>query len=95
MRIEPVSPLDKEAPENGNIDVFVRLDDGRVYSLLVATPNNIYSCMDNEGIDYFFGVPPLFVKVLTRENIETAVRALVSEYGGRWLEVYGTLQGRE
>jgi hypothetical protein len=45
--------------------------------------------MDNEGKDYFFGEPMLFVKYLTVENIEKAVRAIIEEEDGRWLEVYG------
>ena len=60
---------------------------------LVATPNNIYWCMDNEKNDYYFGAPPLFVRTLTRRDIETAVAALIQE--PRFLEVYGTLQSRE
>lgn len=90
MQIRFVSPETEVNPDNDNVDVHVRLDDGRVYSLLVATPNNIYSCMDNERIDYFFGFPPLFVRTLTRENVEAAVAALVRE--PRWLEVYGAVQ---
>jgi hypothetical protein len=87
-----VSPLSDIEPENDNIDVHVHLSDGRVYSFLVATPNNIYKCMDNEGIEYFFGIPPLFVKVLDRPHIEEVVRALLSENNGKWLAVYGVLQ---
>ena len=45
--------------------------------------------MENEGIDYFFGEPMLFVKCLTPENIEKAIRAIVAEDNGRWLKVYG------
>ena len=76
-------------PENDNIDVHVVLEDGREFTFVVATPNNIFWCMDNEGRDYFFGEPILFVKNLTAENIERAVRAIVSEDEGRWLGVYG------
>ena len=90
MRIEYVSPEEEVNPEDDNVDIHVRLDDGRVYSVLVATPNNIYSCMENESIDYFFGVPPLFVKRLTRDNVERAVRALMCDPDS--LSVYATLQ---
>ena len=89
-RVEFVSPESDVDPENANADILVYLDDGRVYSLLVATPNNIYQCMDNEGNDYYFGVPPLFVRALTRANVEAAVAALMSE--PKWMETYGTLQ---
>jgi hypothetical protein len=92
LEIEYVSPLDDVDPENDNIDVHVRLDDGRVYSFLIATPNNIYSCMNNDGNEYFFGTPPVFVRVLDQKHVEEALRALLSEYDGRWLHTYGTLQ---
>jgi hypothetical protein len=92
FEIEFVSPLEDEDPTNGNVDVHLRLPDGRAYSLLVATPNNIYSCMDNSREEYFFGVPPVFVRVLDREHIEAAIRALLSEDKGKWLGVYGVLQ---
>jgi hypothetical protein len=74
---------------NDNIDVNVVLDDGRQYTFVVATPNNVFWCMENEGQDYFFGAPMLFVKSLTVENVERAVRAIVSEDDGRWLGIYG------
>jgi hypothetical protein len=90
--IEYVSSLSDVDPENDNLDVHVRLSDGRVYSFLIATPNNIYKCMTNDGNEYFFGTPPVFVRVLDRMHVETALRAPLSEYDGRWLETYGTLQ---
>jgi hypothetical protein len=92
MNIKYVSPLVDVDLENDNIDVHFELDDGRVFSLLVATPNNIFWCMANEGSDFYFGVPPLFVRVLTKECVEKAVNAPVTEDDGRWLCVYGTLQ---
>jgi len=75
--------------ENDNIDVHVVLDDGREFTFVFATPNNIFWCMENEGVDYFFGEPTVFVKNLTKENIEKAIARLVSEDNGRWLEIYG------
>jgi hypothetical protein len=83
------SPLQDCNPENDNVDVAVTTDDGRTYTLIVATPNNILWCMDNEGLDYFFGSPMIFVKRLTNENVERAIRAIVSEDDGKWLSVYG------
>lgn len=76
-------------PENDNLDVHVILEDGREFTFVVATPNNVFWCMDNEGIDYFFGEPMVFVKCLTPENIERAIRAIITENDGRWLKVYG------
>jgi hypothetical protein len=48
--------------------------------------------MDNEGKDYWFGTPPLLVRRLSVATIENAVRALLSEGDGSWLEAYGALQ---
>ena len=91
MRVEFAAPIEQINPENDNFDVRLHLDDGRVYSFLVATPSNIYSCMENEGLDYFFGVPPVFVRRLTAENVERALTAIL-ESGAEILNVYGTLQ---
>jgi hypothetical protein len=90
MRIEFLSLETKIDPDNDNVDVALHLDDGRTYDFVVATPNNIYWCMDNEGVDHFFAEPPLFVRRLTRENVERAFVALLEE--PRLLEVYGSLQ---
>jgi hypothetical protein len=48
--------------------------------------------MQNEGLDYFIGIPPVFVHILTADNIERALKAVITENDGRWLEIYGTLQ---
>jgi hypothetical protein len=92
MRITYVGGLEEVDPENDNIDVHVELDDGRVLSLLVMTPNNVFWCMENEGVDHYFGTPAVFVRLLNRDCIEKAIEALVTEDNGRWLGVYGTLQ---
>jgi hypothetical protein len=61
-----------------------------VFGLLVATPNNINWCMDKERTDYYFGVPPLFVRRLPRMTVETAIGALLQE--PEMLDIYGSLQ---
>jgi hypothetical protein len=99
MRIDFVSPEDEINPENDNVDVHLHLDDGRVYSFVVATPKNIYSCMDNdihcgmvvEEADYFFSYPPpLLVRRLDRDCVERAMIALLDN--PRLLEIYGVRQ---
>lgn len=87
-----LSPLEEANSENDNIDVHVRLDDGRIFSFVFATPNNLFWCMANEGLDYYFGVPTVFVRVLNKECIEKAIQAILSENKAHWLDVYGTLQ---
>jgi hypothetical protein len=59
-----LSDLAERNPDNDNIDVHIVLDDGRQYTFVVATPNNVFWCMDNEGLDYLFGEPMIFVKNL-------------------------------
>ena len=88
MRIDFLSDLSEIDPDNDNLDISVRLDDGRTCTFIVATPNSIYRCMDNEGIAYFFGSPPVFVRRITLSNIREAVEALIKE--PRWLEIYGS-----
>lgn len=98
MKIISITYLSEIAeinPENDNIDVQIALDDGREFTFTLATPNNIYWCMENEGIDYFFGEPIVFVKNLTKANIERALRNIVEEDNGRWLTVYGSLNDTE
>jgi hypothetical protein len=85
-----LSDLPECNPENGNLDVQILLEDGREFTFVVATPNNIFWCMENEGIDYFFGEPVVFVKNLTTDNIERALERIVVEDGGKWLAVYGS-----
>jgi hypothetical protein len=92
LEVQYVSPIEEVDPENDNVDVHVQLSDGRCYGFVVATPNNIFQCMANEGVDYFFGVPVLFVRLLDEAHIERAIRALLSEEDGKWLRVYGVLQ---
>ena len=89
IKITYLSDLSEINPENDNLDVHVTLEDGREFTFVVATPNNVFWCMENEGTDYFFGNPILFVKCLTIENVERAVRAIVEYDGGRWLDIYG------
>jgi hypothetical protein len=85
-----LSELAECNPENDSLDVHVLLDDGREFTFIVATPNNIFWCMENEGIDYFFGEPVIFVKNLNKENIERALERIVTEDGGKWLSTYGS-----
>ncbi|WP_109488096.1 hypothetical protein [Occallatibacter savannae] len=87
MQIEFLSDVNEIDPDNDNIDVSVTLDDGHVYTFLLATPNNIYRCMENEGVGYFFGSPAIFVRRLTLSNVREAIEAVVKE--PKWLEIYG------
>src|SRR6266853_2200058 len=88
LAINYLSDLAECNPENDNLDVHIVLEDGREFTFVVSTPNNISWCMENEGVDYFFGEPVVFVKNLTKENIERVMEKVVAEDGGKWLAVY-------
>jgi hypothetical protein len=90
LAINYLSDLAECNPENDNLDVHIVLEDGREFTFVVSTPNNISWCMENEGFDYFFGEPVVFVKNLTKENIERVMEKIVAEDGGKWLAVYGS-----
>jgi hypothetical protein len=48
-----VSPLEHVTDiENDNIDVFVELEDGHEYVIVVGTCNNILSLMDKEKMNF-------------------------------------------
>ncbi len=74
--------------ENSNIDVFVELEDGYTYTVVVATAKNIEYLMDKEKMNYFEpGHPFILVKKLTKEIITEAIEAYASD-DGYWLKLY-------
>jgi|GEM_PF-503357 len=88
VSIEYPVPLNKVSDVlDDNIDVFVTLEDGVTYSVVVFTPKNFISCMDNNGLDYLPpSPPPIIVRSLTQENIENAILAY-AEDNAFWLKV--------
>ena len=74
--------------ENSNIDVFVELEDGYTYTVVVATAKNIESLMDKEKMNYFEpGYLFIIVKKLTKEIISEAIEAYASDEA-YWLKLY-------
>ena len=74
--------------ENDNIDVFVELEDGVTYTMVVSTPKNYYWYMDKEGFDYIPPSPPdIIVRSLTKENICKAIEAF-AEDDAYWMKLY-------
>lgn len=74
--------------ENDNIDVFIELDDGFQYNMLVATPQNLICLMDKENMNYLpAGGPFIVVKTLTEENIRNAIENYLED-DGYWLKLY-------
>jgi hypothetical protein len=75
--------------ENSNIDVFVELEDGYTYTVVVATAKNIESLMDKEKMNYFEpGHPFIIVKKLTKDIIEETLKAYAENNDGYWLKLY-------
>ena len=59
-----------------NMDVSVKLENGRNYVLVVGTPKNLLRLMDNEKSDFLFpGDPIVIVRKMTKEVIEQAIKA--------------------
>ena len=80
---------DNPGIEHQNIDVFIELEDGYTYVLVVATPKNIKYLMEKDKINYFEpGHPFLIVKELTKEIIEEAAKAYAKESDEYWLKFY-------
>ncbi|MGG4397449.1 hypothetical protein ABEX25_24420 [Paenibacillus thiaminolyticus] len=89
LKIDYPTPISKvEDIENDNIDIFVTLDDGITYSLVVTTPQNYYWYMDKEGMDFIPASPPdIIVRRLTEENIQKAVESYIAD-NGYWIKLF-------
>ena len=80
--------IDVFDPENSNIDVFVDVENGFTYVLTVATPKNMESLMEKEGLNYYGpGYPFLLVKTITEDIIKEAIYAH-AEDDGYWIKLY-------
>jgi hypothetical protein len=74
--------------EDYNLDVFVELEDGYTYTVVIATAKNILSLMDNEKTNFSEpGDPFIIVRKLTKEIIEETVKAY-AENDAYWLKFY-------
>ena len=61
---------------NDNIDVFVELEDGFEYTVIVGTPKNFLTLMNQHGMHFLEpGYPFIIVRNLTMEVIEKAIHA--------------------
>ena len=81
-------------PCHDNIDVCVTLADGRQFTFVVATPENLKCLMDKDGTAYLRpGLPFLFVKELTDENIRCVIEELIQndlEWDDTLIRIYGS-----
>ena len=87
--ISITTPLEELNAENDNIDVCVTMKDGRTYTFVVCTPDNLKDLMKKDGVPYLKPCCPMLVaEKLTKEVIERLVDELI-EAGDPFLRTYG------
>ena len=79
MKVESITFLSdlKDVKDifDDNMDVSVKLENGRNYVLVVGTPKNLLRLMENEKSDFLSPEDPIvIVKKMTKEVIEQAIR---------------------
>ena len=84
MKVESITFLSdlKDVKDifDDNIDVSVKLENGRNYVLVVGTPKNLLRLMENEKSDFLSpGDPIVIVKKMTKEVIEQAIKAYAED----------------
>lgn len=72
------------SPEHACAVVQVRIEDGREFSLLTATPSWFEKTFAEMGLSFYFGPSILFVTKLEPKLVRKAVNAMAAE-GDRWL----------
>jgi hypothetical protein len=77
------------SPDHACAVVQVRIEDGREFSLLTATPSWFEKTFAEMGLAYYFGPSVLFVARLEPKLVRKAVAAMAAE-GDRWLCRYDT-----
>jgi len=93
MRVKKISfpiPLTNiEDIYDDNIDVFVDLENGRSYTVIVGTYKNILSLLNQENSNFLPpGEPIIMVRKLTMEVIEEAIEAYAKHRDGYWLKLH-------
>ncbi|WP_413366256.1 hypothetical protein [Lysinibacillus sp. 3P01SB] len=84
----PTSLLQVNNSKDDNIDIFVELDDGFTYTLVVCTPKNLETLMKRENIEYLPAMPPMIiVNEITEGNIRKALETYLDN-NAYWLKLY-------
>ena len=87
--IYPTS-LEQIDPDNDNIDILVQTENGKQYTFVVATPDNLKYLMNKDKISFLRpSLPFLFVEKLTHANIDNVVKSLLEE-DEQLIRIYGT-----
>ena len=75
--------------DNDNVDILVQTENGKRYSFVVATPDNLKHLMQKENLPYLKPVLPfLFVEKITESHIRMLIDSLIEE-GDRLIRIYG------
>ena len=75
--------------DNDNMDVLVQTENGKQYTFVVATPDNVKYLMKKDNVPFLKpGLPFLFVEKLTETNIRMVVESLLEE-DEQLIRVYG------
>ena len=79
-------------PENDTIDVCMTFPDGRSFTFVVSTPENLKQLMASEGKPYLSPGAPMLIAQRLTEDIVTRLLAELAEnapllncYGADWI----------
>jgi hypothetical protein len=87
VQITEAEPAD--APGHCSAAVQVTLSDGRLFSVLAATPGWFVEEFNRLGLDFYFGPSILFVRSMELGLVRRAVTDML-EHGDQWLCRYDT-----
>ncbi|WP_321386384.1 hypothetical protein [uncultured Enterococcus sp.] len=89
VNIEYPTTLDKiDDITDDNIDIFVTLDDGYTYTLIVSTLKNVGTLMNEKGYsEPGWAQQLIIVEELNEELIKIAVEAYAKDNDGRYLKI--------
>lgn len=89
VKIDYPTPLELiEGTQCDNVDVFVQLDDGITYTVVVATAKSLEKYMENEKLNYLPPAPPeIIVRNLDEYTIREALEAYAKD-NAFWLKLY-------
>ncbi len=84
------TPIDKiEDANNDNIDVCISLSNGKSYTIVFITPDNLKQQMNEKKEQFIFpDFRFVIVKSITQSDIEAAIKRIASE--PYYLNFYGS-----
>jgi len=82
------TPLTKINPLDDNIDVCLQLEDGRTYTFVCATPENLKSLMKKDNVQYIHPEMRFIIVASLQEHIiQQAIEAMIAN--DHLLQLYG------